>query len=260
MTQRDQYVALLLSHDGERYSARDECRCHGTCPGWDCSGFVSGDLLKEAGGPYICGNTDTLAAELKAKGLTCNRTTARATKGAWAIRPKENPQFPHDGHIVCSLGDGRTIEAHDTADGVYIGTFDGNRGFSVFGYPPGITGFNQPPGLNPGPATPAEARVMHMSAAALTIGSKPQPQGAWKNKMPFVAAIVQPNGTTDVCGMIGAEIVTPPNAVAFQGMSVVRLGQLQSPIEAFDASDDGFLVGLAADGGVFRFKTVNHYL
>lgn len=142
MSQRDLYVSLLLAHVGDRYNAARPCSCHGTCPGWDCSGFASGDLLSEArGSSFPCGNTDTLAAYLIAHHLTCSRATSRATRGAWAIREKRNPLFPGDGHIVISLGDGRTVEAHDTRDGVYIGTFDGNRGFQVYGYPPGISGF-----------------------------------------------------------------------------------------------------------------------
>lgn len=259
MSERDHYVDLLLAEEGQPYSAEGECRCHGTCPGWDCSGFASGDLLEQAGGPYLCGNTDTLATLLINQGLTCTRAEARATKGRWAIRPKDNPLFPGDGHIVISLGDGRTIEAHDHADGVYIGTFDGNRGFSVFGSPPGITGFDQPPGLNPGPKTPQEARDMGMTAAKRVPGSHVQTKDPWENRYPFIGAILQANGATDIVGFNGAHI-TNPDAKPYMGMSVLSLGTLRSPIEDFDDVDANTVVGLAGDGGSFSINVTAEYL
>lgn len=255
---RDIYVDRLLAHDGDRYSAIGDCRCHGTCPGWDCSGFVSGDLLKAAGGPYLCGNTDTLAAALESEGRTCTRAVARATKGAWAIRTKQNPLIPGDGHIVCSLGDGRTIEAHDHADGVYIGTFDGNRGFQVFGFPPGID-FSQPPGPNPGPSTPGEARAMGMTAAKIVPGSHVQNKAPWLNRYPFVGSILQPNGTTDIVGYNGARITTH-GSVSYVGMSILHLGQLRSPIEDLEGHDANTVVGLAGDGGSFSIDVVAEYI
>lgn len=144
MTQRDDYVHLLLAQVGRPYSARGPCRCHGTCPGWDCSGLLSGDPLEQAGGPFLCGNTDTLAAQAMTDNRLLSRAECRSTAGTWAIRLIQNPTFPGDGHMVCSLGDGRTVEAHSHVDGVIIGTFDGGRGFQVYCTPPGLTGFSDP--------------------------------------------------------------------------------------------------------------------
>lgn len=144
MSQRDDYVRLLVAQIGRPYSANGPCRCHGTCPGWDCSGLLSGDPLEQAGGPFVCGNTDTLAAQAIADNRLIDRATCRATAGTWAIRLIDNPTFPGHGHMVCSLGDGTTVEAHSHVDGVIHGTFDGNRGFTVFCLPPGIAGFAEP--------------------------------------------------------------------------------------------------------------------
>lgn len=142
MTQRDQYAANLAAHVGDRYFNGGPGRCHGR-PGWDCSGYASGDLLAAAGAHIPCGDTDTLALYLIDNHRTCDRATARSTPMAWAIREKNNPLFPGDGHIVISRGDGTTYEAHSHVDGVIIGTFDGNRGFSIFGFPP-LDGFGAP--------------------------------------------------------------------------------------------------------------------
>lgn len=164
-TQRDDYIALLLAHIGDRYYNSGSGRCHGT-PGWDCSGYLSGDLLREAGGPYLCGNTDSLARYLIDHHLTCDRATARATPGAWAIRLKENPIVPGDGHMVASMGDGSTAEAHSHADGVYRGTFDGNRGFTHFGFPP-LAGFG------PSPKPPKPIPVVVPPPRTVTIPGDP---------------------------------------------------------------------------------------
>lgn len=144
VTQRDDYVRLLLAQVGRPYSARGPCRCHGTCPGWDCSGLLSGDPLEQAGGPFLCGNTDTLAAQAMTDNRLLSRAECRATAGTWAIRLIQNPTFPGDGHMVCSLGDGTTVEAHSHVDGVIRGTFDGARGFQIYCTPPGLTGFSEP--------------------------------------------------------------------------------------------------------------------
>lgn len=143
LTQRDVYVHLAVEQDGQKYNNSGPCRCYGTCPGWDCSGLCLGRLLVEAGGKFMCGNTDSAAAWLIANHRTCDWATARATAGAWAIRTTHNSLLPGDGHMVISLGDGRTIEAHSHADGVIIGHFDGVRGFQVFGFPD-LLGFNMP--------------------------------------------------------------------------------------------------------------------
>lgn len=144
MTQRDDFVNWQLAHVGWAYDASGPWRCTGARHSFDCSGFQVA-ALNAVGISYPCVDTDHFAAALNAQpALLMDHDAARATRGAWAIRTKENPMIPGDGHIVCSLGDGRTIEAHDHADGVYIGTFDGPRGFQVYGRPPGLAGFDQP--------------------------------------------------------------------------------------------------------------------
>lgn len=273
MTQRDTYVVLLHSHVGERYSAIGECRCHGTCPGWDCSGIASGDLLEEAGGPFICGNTDTLADWLEANGRTCSREVARATPGAWAIRRINNPFMPGDGHMVVSYGDGRTLEAHGHADGVIVGQFDGNRGFSVFGFPP-LAGFDVAPAPVPGPGTPKEAKTMGTTAARRVPHSRVQNKEPWLNRYPFVAAIVQPNEHTTLVGFNGAVIKnwhTGQDGTPYAGMHVLDLGVLKAPIEDIEPVDDdpnmaalpaghNRMVGLAGDGGTFVIEVSAYYL
>jgi hypothetical protein len=260
VTQRDQFVALLISRaTGPNRWVYDNSGARCTNPhGADCSSFQSRGLT-DVGDPYPCTDTDMMAADLQAKHLTITRAQARATKGAWAIRTKTNPLIPGDGHMVCSLGDGRTVEAHDHADGCYIGTFDGNRGFQVFGYPPGLQGFNQPPGLNPGPTTPQEARDMGMTAAKIVPGSHVQNKDPWFERFPFVGAIHQPNGTTDIVGFNGAKITNPKTVTAF-GMSVLHLGTLQSPIEDIDGVDADTVVALAGDGGSFSINVVAQYI
>lgn len=261
MSQRDDYVNWLLARNGWAYCNEGPWRCDGSRHCFDCSGFLSGSVMAAVGAtnPPRCGNTDTLASALIARNLTCDRATARATRGAWAIRTNNNPTFPGDGHMVCSLGDGRTIEAHSHADGIYIGSFDGNRGFQVYGYPPGIAGFDQPPGTNPGPTTPQEARDMGMTAAKVVPGSHVQNKPPWFERYPFVGALHQPNGTTDIVGFNGAKITNPKTVTQF-GMTVLHLGTLRSPIEDIDAVDANTVVALAGDGGSFVIHVTAEYI
>jgi hypothetical protein len=267
MSQRDQYVAEELSHVGERYCAAGDCRCHGTCPGWDCSGLATGDPLQHAQPiiPLACTDTDGAAAFLQQHGRTCDRATARRTKGAWAIRTKTNPLIPGDGHIVTSLGDGTTVEAHSSRDGVIRGIFDGNRGFQVYGLPP-LAGFDQPPAPNPGPTTPEEANAMNMPARIVP-GSRTQQKAGnpWDNRWPFIGFVAQVDGAWDAVGFNGARITNHPDAAnpkgatsAF-GMSVYHLGHLVSGISEADVVD-GKVVGIAGDGGTFTIGCTVDYL
>lgn len=138
MSQRDDYLTALERMVGRRY-CNDGRRCGGVC--FDCSSYAGHYGLNAVGIPYPCNDTSGMERDLVAGRLTVDRLTARVTAGCWAIRPKGNPAFADDGHVVVSRGDGTTYEAHSHADGVIVGTFDGDRGFTVFGFPPGLTGF-----------------------------------------------------------------------------------------------------------------------
>lgn len=141
MTQRDQFVAAMLSRVGYRYHD-GPTRCTGADGYFDCSGLQAFGLVQSGARPAgYCGDSATMAADVHNAGTVLTRDQARATRGAWAIRSRNNSIIPGVGHIVCSLGDGRTVEAHSTASGVIVGTFDGNRQFSTFGTPPGVEGF-----------------------------------------------------------------------------------------------------------------------
>lgn len=162
LTQNQVYLHLLLGHVGDRYFNDDARRCTGN-PGWDCSGFAGGDLFRAAGGPAgFCQDTDWQANWLIDSHRTCSWAVARATPGAWAIRTKENSLLPHDGHIVISLGNGLTVEAHSHADGVIQGHYDGNRGFQVFGFPP-LSGIGLPVGPLPLPGGPSGSPFITLS-------------------------------------------------------------------------------------------------
>lgn len=256
MSQRDQYVAEELSQVGERYNAGPG-RCTGI-GGWDCSGLATGVPLQDQHpSPALpCTDTDGAALFLQQQRRTCDRSTARATKGAWAIRTKSNPLIPGDGHIVTSLGDGRTVEAHSSRDGVIVGIFNGNRGFQVYGLPP-LAGFNDPPTPNPGPSTPEEAHAMGMTARIVP-GAHVQTKAPWKDRFPFVGFVPQADGAWDAVGFNGARI-TNPGAAKFLGMSVLHLGHLNSGITDADVVS-GRVVGLAGDGGTFAITTSVEYL
>lgn len=151
MSQLDSYLAWCGAHVGWGYNNKGPWRCTGEFHTFDCSGFACGGVNAVVGNNPppgwprgLCADTDFLANWLIQNGRTCTREVARATPGTWAIRIKTNTLIPGDGHMVVSAGIingvARTFEAHSTADGVIMGYFDGNRDFTVFGFPP-LTGF-----------------------------------------------------------------------------------------------------------------------
>lgn len=258
MSQRDDYVAWQVGEEGTAYK-NDEHRCDPASPTHDCTGIASAALQVVKAQPRgFCWDSYQFSAHFRQPGARLTVAQARATKGAGLARGGVSRAADPHGHYATSLGDGRTIEAYDTADGVIIGHVDG-RVWNDCGYPPGLTGFDQAPGHNPGPSNPGEARAMGMTGGTLTIHSRVQTKGAWAGKMPFIAAIQAADLTTVVVGFNGAQIVEPPHAVSFLGMSVLHLGVLHAPIEEFSVSDDGHLVGLAGDSGTFRIRTLDHY-
>ena len=270
MTQRDDYVAALLTKIGYKYS-QGPTRCTGVDGYFDCSGFA-GWGLNQVGDPYPCTNSYTDAVNLRLTNrIIPSAAQARATKGAWCIHGANGGEgqggsgAPNDGHIAISLGDGRTAEAFDTAEGVIIGSFD-NRGESWdrFGYPPGLNGFTQSPSPNPGPGNPQEARDMGMTGEKMVPGAKPQPKAPWLGRRAFIAAILQPNLTTDLVGFNGARFtkVGAKPIVHAMGMSIVHMGHLNGTIEDFDVVDPNVrtMVALATDGGTFDLDVTIDYL
>lgn len=113
------------------------------------------------------------------------------------------------------------------------------------------------------PLTTKEIKTMGMKAAASIPGAKAQTKAPWKGRKPFVGAILQPNGTTDMCGFNGATL--PGGAPAF-GMSIVHLGKLIKPITEISPETNskgdfsGLMIGLAEDGGTFAVKPSVKYL
>jgi hypothetical protein len=160
VTQRDTFINYQKGEVNKRY--RDAPgRCDPNSPFHDCSGLPSAAMVVAgAEPPGFCldttGWTDLLHAHPE---CLAPLSTVRVTPGMIAIRPKNTPGYPlTSGHMVTSLGlingVARTVEAHDTADGIIIGYFDGNRGFQHGGRPPGLNGFTGAPGapqtLKPG--------------------------------------------------------------------------------------------------------------
>lgn len=142
MSQRDEFVSAMVAHVGYAYRVGPS-RCSGADGYHDCSGLICYGLVACGAQPSgYCTNSAHLAQAMVDAVTTMSRDEARATKGALAVRAEHNSIIPGVGHVVCSLGDGRTVEAHGRASGVIIGRFDGNREFSTFGHPPGVMGFD----------------------------------------------------------------------------------------------------------------------
>lgn len=256
MSQRDDFVDFLVPKKGWGYRV-DQWRCNGLHHTADCSGFVVLGV-NHVGIAEPCTNAESIGAQMVAARTTLSFAQARATKGALF-----EVQFtPTHHHIAVGLGDGRTIEAYDTARGVIIGTVD-RRPWSICGTFPGMTGFDGTPTPNPGPATPWEASIMDM-VTALVPNGKPQPKPPWLGRRPFVAFRLNPDLTTTLIGFNGARITKyadKPITHAF-GMSIVDCGHLSSPVEGIGIVDEHVrtMAGLAGDGGYFPFNVTVDYL
>jgi hypothetical protein len=81
-----------------------------------------------------------------------------------------------------------------------------------------------------------------------------------------VGVVLQPNGTTDFVGFNGATLANQDPNSAKYGVSVVHLGKLNKPILELQPNTDkagnynGYVVGLASDGGTFMVKVSLKYL
>lgn len=104
---------------------------------WDCAEFVSWVIYQVTGKLYGCADNQSQHLPSADAGTiywvrdckenfvkTISITEARNTPGAILLRVAGEGQ---DGHIVISLGNGKTIEAHGHADGVVNNVTDGRR-------------------------------------------------------------------------------------------------------------------------------------
>jgi hypothetical protein len=169
-------VALLLAQAGGRYifggkaplsagSLLEPFRI-----GVDCSGFIqwgTGVL----GHPLNGGSGQQLAA-CRAAGLERTVPEGIATAGALLFIPYNGAE-----HVALSLGNGYTIEAHDTAQG--IGQYPAAGRFSAAALIPGFT-YTEEADV---PLTPADAELVALAtmkaldaaAAALKAGNPTVP-------------------------------------------------------------------------------------
>lgn len=193
-------------------------------------------------------------------GLTAAQ--AASSKGAWKFHGADEGQdgFGNGGHIACSLGDGRSVEAYDTAEGVIIGQFIDGRD----------TYYAWPPGLDPPDAvtTPGIGAVrVGQTAAYIVPGSHKQTKGPFKGRYPEVASILQADGTIDFVGANGARLGLPANSLnpnggtAAFGMIVYHMGRLNAPPTVCCPTGIGSgLVFIASDAGTFEIPNPTvHY-
>lgn len=253
---RDAFVNWELAQDGKPYK-NDEHRCDPNSPTHDCSGLDCASMRANGQPTYPCLDTFQITAQIRNASKGVSVAVARATKGYVLLEggPDRSKSPGGHGHIATSLGDGRTIEAYDTAHGVIIGHVDG-RPWADAGPFPGVD-YSQPPSPNPGPRNPGEARTMGMTAAKIVPGAHVQIKDPWHNRYPFLGAIVQADLRVDLVGFNGCEV---EGGVSFMGMSVRALGVLRAPIESIDEVNPGTLTGLAGDGGTFTVGVHAHYL
>lgn len=169
-----------------------------------------------------------------------------------------------DQHIEMVIGDA----------GGNVATIGGNTGDSVLyrtRYRGNVGGFialtqdhQQAPDR---PVQPKEIRAMGMTAGCPIPGSHAQAKAPWKGRYPEIQAVLQANGTTDLVGGNGCEIV---GALSYLGMSILHLGKLNKPIRVIQpvwvtsatgaVKYSGKMVGIAEDHGTFTVATKLHYL
>lgn len=134
MVTADDLVIEALTQVGKPYVFGAEASPADPAPkAFDCSELVEwacrrlGVLFPDGSGPQI--------AWCERAGTTIPRAEAVRTRGALLFR-RPSPNAP--GHVALSLGDGRTIEAMDTARGVRLG--DARRpGFELGARVPGVS-------------------------------------------------------------------------------------------------------------------------
>jgi catechol 2,3-dioxygenase-like lactoylglutathione lyase family enzyme len=147
------FIDLARKHIGESYLlgvqvAKNNPNWHGP---WDCAEFASWVVFQVTGKLYGCdrdnGNPATADAftgfwdrDARNLGEIISIADAARTPGAALLRV---PQPGAIGHVVFSVGNGRTIEAHSHADGVIEGAI-ANRRWDMGILVPGVV-YNQEP-------------------------------------------------------------------------------------------------------------------
>jgi hypothetical protein len=110
---------------------------------------------------------------------------------------------------------------------------------------------------------PREIKQMGMTAAAAIPGAHAQAKAPWKGRKPFVGAVIGADGSTDMVGFNGANLVGGHDGL---GESHVKIGRLNQPIMQISPDVDahgnftGSMTGLAGDGGTFNVKVTVRYL
>lgn len=288
MSQRDDFVNFALGEVGQLQYKPWGDRCGWSDGTTDCSGLCQGagrragmvfaGCPNSAGMAVLCHNAprpqwmnqqfgpDPWSGSTM-QGTGISKGQARATKGALKFHGYNQGIDGNgpSGHEGISLGDGRSVEALNSALDVRIWTFDDDR-TTYCALWPGMAGFDQAPGTNPDPNSPWEASVMGMIA-------EPVP-GAHQNangRVPFVAAVNNADTSADIKGFNGAtfQALTPQGVPTGPVMTTLHFAHLNAPIE--DSSvvfipnpNDPHhylipthrIVFMASDGGTFGPYTV----
>lgn len=145
----DALCQKLLSQADDRYIFGHEVRLTDPNPSaFDCSELIEWGCAQLAVEPTMPDGSWMQARHVKAARLLMPVDTAIATRGALLFRFSADPFTggrPEHAHVAMSLGDGRTIEARDTAHGV--GVFPAlDRGWTHAGRIPGLDYGAVPPG------------------------------------------------------------------------------------------------------------------
>lgn len=127
------FVSSALQQTGDRYQWGAEARPSDPNPRlWDCSELVQWAAARAGIRPAVPDGSANQRAHCQRHGTMISSTVARRTKGALLFSP---------GHVAISLGNGKTIEAMNPAQGVRQGKFDG-RGWNGYAKIPGAKGYH----------------------------------------------------------------------------------------------------------------------
>lgn len=111
-------VTKLLTQKGGKYTFGGKVAPSVVNPkaaglGMDCSGFIA--WASAQCGAALYGDSGSQLKKCRMAGLGISVEDAIRTRGALLFIPSNGAE-----HVACSLGDGTTIEAHDTAEGIGI--------------------------------------------------------------------------------------------------------------------------------------------
>lgn len=126
------FVALALQQAGDTYRYGAEVRMSDPDPRvFDCSELVEWAASQAGISPRVPDGSAAQRAHCQRHGTMISKAVARRTKGALLFAP---------GHVAISLGNGRTIEAMNSEQGVRQGNFDG-RSWNAYARIPGAKGY-----------------------------------------------------------------------------------------------------------------------